>query len=168
MGDTVTLWLVRWTPGREVWVQAQAFPPRSKNGYRRITMEGVGVGVTLWWFWFWARGSHQCPTLDEILGGGITWLKSRPYLENLQVKLHESLGRIHLCWSFAFVLLWSIKWVTEWDTKGLLLIKDYYYCLHFQKIVLINCKDKTVTNLTSGESAFLIMLTKPKREARRP
>ena len=44
MGDTVTLWLVRWTPGREVWVQAQASPPRSKNGYRRITMEGVGVG----------------------------------------------------------------------------------------------------------------------------
>ena len=47
MGDTVTLWLVRWTPGREVWVQAQASPPRSKNGYRRITMEGVGVGGNL-------------------------------------------------------------------------------------------------------------------------
>ena len=154
MGDTVTLWLVRWTPGRGVWVQAQASPPRSKNGYRRITMEGVGVGGNLAMIWFWARRSHQCPTLDEILGG-ITWLKCRPYLENLQVKLHESLGRIHLCWSFAFVLLWSIKWVTEWDTKGLLLIKDYYYCLHFQKIVLINCKDKTVTNLTSGESALL-------------
>ena len=45
MGDTVILWLVRWTPGREVWVQTQASPPKSKNGYRRITMEGVGVGV---------------------------------------------------------------------------------------------------------------------------
>ena len=171
MGDTVTLWLVRWTPGREVWVLAQASPPRSKNGYRRITMEGVGVGVGGNLAMILILSTRESPVSDvgwNTGGGGITWLKCRPYLENLQVKLHESLGRIHLCWSFAFVLLWSIKWVTEWDTKGLLLIKDYYYCLHFQKIVLINCKDKTVTNLTSGESTFLIMLTKPKRGARGP
>lgn len=169
-----------------------------------------GWGVTLRWFWFWVRGSHQCPTLDELLGGGVpcdqlvslagvssntpsrlmdmetrissVWVDHLAGVQTLpwefmitrkffdrQIKLHESLGRIHLCWSFTFVLLWSIKWVTEWDTKGLLQIKDdYYNCLHFQKIVLINCKDKTVTNLTSGESAFLIMLTKPKREARGP
>ena len=224
MGDTVTLWLLRWIrversgfkpwPGHCVVILGKtinshnAHPPRSKNGYRRIAMEGVGGNLAT--IWFWVRGSHQCPTLDEILGGGIlcdqlvslagvssntpsrlmdmetrissVWVDHLAGVQTLpwefiitrkffdrQIKLHESLGRIHLCWSFTFVLLWSIKWVTEWDTKGLLQIKDdYYNCLHFQKIVLINCKDKTVTNLTSGESAFLIMLTKPKREARGP
>lgn len=72
-----------------------------------------GWGVTLRRFDFEYEGVTSVRRWMKYWGGGITWLKCRPYLENLQVKLHESLGRIHLCWSFAFVLLWSIKWVTE-------------------------------------------------------
>ena len=225
MGDTVTLWLLRWIrversgfkpwPGHCVVILGKtinshnAHPPRSKNGYRRIAMEGVGGNLAMILIlstrespvsdvgWNTGGGGVPCDQLVSLAGvssntpsrlmdmetrissvwvdhlAGVQTLPwefmiTRKFFDR-QIKLHESLGRIHLCWSFTFVLLWSIKWVTEWDTKGLLQIKDdYYNCLHFQKIVLINCKDKTVTNLTSGESAFLIMLTKPKREARRP